>query len=227
MTDLGRKLDDVGTLSALGELAERYQDARGMLQLGKAAVARGLPIEYYAFPTVGVPRYSAIGPGIDTAMLFAIIRQESAFDPNDYSAAHAMGLMQVTPSAGRDTCKRFKCTYDVKRLKSDMPYNLQLGAAELGSDVQDYRGNYILAFAAYNAGRGRVMEWIDRFGDPRDPNVDPIDWVERIPIMETRNYVQRVMENLQVYRARFLQNAPLTIDTDVRGQMRKSENARR
>jgi soluble lytic murein transglycosylase len=71
------------------------------------------------------------------------------------------------------------------------------------------------------------MEWIDRFGDPRDPNVDPIDWVERIPIMETRNYVQRVMENLQVYRARFLQNAPLTIDTDVRGQMRKSENARR
>jgi soluble lytic murein transglycosylase len=227
MTDIGRKLDDVGTLAALGELAERYQDARGMLQLGKAAVARGLPIEYYAFPTVGVPRYSAIGPGIDTAMLFAIIRQESAFDPNDYSAAHAMGLMQVTPSAGRDTCKRFKCTYDVKRLKSDMPYNLQLGAAELGSDVQDYRGNYILAFAAYNAGRGRVMEWIDRFGDPRDPNVDPIDWVERIPIMETRNYVQRVMENLQVYRARFLQNAPLTIDTDVRGQMRKSENARR
>ena len=69
--------------------------------------------------------------------------------------------------------------------------------------MQDYRGNYILAVAAYNAGRGRVREWIERFGDPRDPKVDPVDWVERIPFMETRNYVQRVMENLQIYRVRF------------------------
>jgi len=127
-----------------------------------------------------------------------------------------MGLMQVTPIAGRDTCKRFKCTFDVKRLKSDIPYNLQLGAAELGGVMADYRGNYILAFAAYNAGRGRVAEWIKRFGDPRDPTIDPIDWVERIPIMETRNYVQRVMENVQIYRTRFVGNAPLTIEADVR-----------
>ena len=216
MADLGDKLDDLGALSALGELTEQHQDARSMLQLGKAALARGLPLDYYAFPTVGVPRYSPIGPGIDTAMVFAIIRQESAFDPADLSAAQAMGLMQVTPAAGRDTCKRFGCTYDVKRLKNDMPYNLQLGAAELGGVMQDYRGNCILAFAAYNAGRGRVDEWIKRFGDPRDPKVDPIDWVERIPFMETRNYVQRVMENMQVYRARFGNNAPLTIDADLR-----------
>ena len=100
MADLGDKLDDVGALSALGELAEQRQDARGMLHLGKAALARGLPLDYYAFPTVGVPRYSPIGPGIDNAMLFAIIRQESAFDPADWSSAQAMGLMQVTPVAG-------------------------------------------------------------------------------------------------------------------------------
>jgi soluble lytic murein transglycosylase len=216
MADIGDKLDDIGALSALGELAEQHQDARGMLQLGKAAVARGLPLDYYAFPTVGVPRYSPIGPNIDSAMLFAIIRQESAFNPADWSAAHAMGLMQVTPVAARDTCKRFGCKYDVKRLKGDSPYNLQLGAAELGGVMQDYSGNYILAFAAYNAGRGRVQEWIGRFGDPRDPKVDPIDWVERIPFMETRNYVQRVMENMQVYRTRFGSNAPLTIETDLR-----------
>jgi soluble lytic murein transglycosylase len=216
MAGLGDTLADVGTLSALGELAEQYEDARGMLHLGKAALARGLPLDYYAFPTVGVPRYSPIGPGIESAMLFAIIRQESAFDPADWSAAQAMGLMQVTPEAGRDTCKRFSCTYDVKRLKNDTPYNLQVGAAELAGVMQDYRGNYILAFAAYNAGRGRVREWIERFGDPRDPKVDPIDWVERIPFMETRNYVQRVMENLQVYRTRFGDNVPLTIDTDLR-----------
>jgi soluble lytic murein transglycosylase len=216
MSGLGDALDDAGTLSALGELAEQRQDARGMMHLGKAALARGLPLDYYAFPTVGVPRYSPIGPGIDSAMLFAIIRQESAFDPADWSAAQAMGLMQVTPEALRDTCKRFSCTYDVKRLKNDMPYNLQIGAAELGGVMQDYRGNYILAFAAYNAGRGRVQEWIAKFGDPRDPKVDPVDWVERIPFMETRNYVQRVMENMQVYRTRFGNNAPLTIDTDLR-----------
>jgi soluble lytic murein transglycosylase len=82
--------------------------------------------------------------------------------------------------------------------------------------MQDYRGNYILAFAAYNSGRGRVREWIERFGDPRDPKVDPVDWVERIPFMETRNYVQRVMENLQVYRTLFGGNTPLTIETDLR-----------
>ena len=92
-----------------------------------------------------------------------------------------MGLMQVTPVAAKDTCKRFSCTYDVKRLKNDTPYNLQLGAAEIAGVIQDYRGNLILAFAAYNAGRGRVKEWIERYGDPRDPRVDPIDWVERIP----------------------------------------------
>jgi soluble lytic murein transglycosylase len=216
MADVGDKLDDIGALSALGELAEQHQDARGMLQLGKAALARGLPLDYYAFPTVGVPRYSPVGPSIDSALLFAIVRQESAFNPADLSTANAMGLMQVTPIAARDTCKRFSCTYDMKRLKNDTAYNLQVGAAEFAGLMQDYRGNYILAFAAYNAGRGRVREWIERFGDPRDPKVDAVDWAERIPFMETRNYVQRVMENLQVYRTLFGGNAPLTIETDLR-----------
>jgi soluble lytic murein transglycosylase len=224
MAGVGDSVDDLGTLSALGELAEQRNDARGMLHLGKAALARGLPLDYYAFPTVGVPRYSPIGPGIDNAMLFAIIRQESMFDPSDWSAAQAMGLMQVTPEAGRDTCKRFGCTYDVKRLRTDMPYNLQVGAAELGGVMQDYRNNYALAFAAYNAGRGRVQEWIAAFGDPRDPKVDPIDWVERIPFMETRNYVQRVMENMQVYRARFGNDAALTIERDLRGGAAAASN---
>ncbi len=215
MAGAGEAVDDAGTLSALGELAQQYQDARGMLHMGKAALARGLPLDHYAFPTVGVPGYAPIGPGIDNALLFAIIRQESAFDPADWSHAHAMGLMQVTPAAGKHTCKRYSCTYDVKRLRNDTPYNLQIGAAELAGLLQDYRGNHILTFAGYNAGPGRVSEWIARFGDPRDPKVDPIDWVERIPFMETRNYVQRVMENLQVYRTRFGNGATLTIEADL------------
>ena len=216
MASIGESHNDAGTLSALGELAEQYEDARGMLHMGKGALARGLPLDHYAFPTVGVPRYSPIAPSIESAMLFAIIRQESAFDPSDWSHAQAMGLMQVTPEAGRDTCKRFNCKYDFKRLRTDSPYNLQVGAAEVAGVLQDYRGNQLLAFAAYNAGRGRVQEWIARYGDPRDPTVDPVDWVERIPFMETRNYVQRVMENFQVYRVRFANDAPLTIDKDLR-----------
>jgi peptidoglycan lytic transglycosylase len=216
MASIGESQNDAGTLSALGELAEQYEDARGMLHMGRGALARGLPLDYYAFPTVGVPRYSPIAPSIESAMLFAIIRQESAFDPSDWSHAQAMGLMQVTPEAGRDTCKRFNCKYDFKRLRTDSPYNLQVGAAEVAGVLQDYRGNQLLAFAAYNAGRGRVQEWIARYGDPRDPKVDPVDWVERIPFMETRNYVQRVMENFQVYRVLFANDAPLTIDKDLR-----------
>src|SRR5271170_1263066 len=81
---------------------------------------------------------------------------------------------------------------------------MQIGAAELAGDIGRYNGSYVLAFAGYNAGRGRVKEWIERYGDPRDPKVDPIDWVERIPFPETRNYVQRIIESIQVYRARFV-----------------------
>jgi soluble lytic murein transglycosylase len=216
MTALGHELDDVGELSAIGAMAEQNQDARGMLQLGNAALARGLAIDLYAFPTVGVPDYSPIGPEVERAVLFGIIRQESAFNSEGLSTANAVGLMQLTPVAARDVCTRFKCTFDLNRLRSDTPYNVQLGAAELGGLIQYYRGNYILAFAAYNAGRGRVKEWIKRFGDPRDPQVDAIDWVERIPLPETRNYMQRVMENMQVYRVRFNAAAPLTIESDLR-----------
>ena len=77
-------------------------------------------------------------------------------------------------------------------------------------------GSYILSFAGYNAGRGRVKQWIAAYGDPRDPNVDPVDWVERIPISETRNYVERIMENLQVYRVRFGGGSKLLIEADIR-----------
>jgi len=216
MADLGERLEDIGALSALGEITAKHRDARAMLQLGKAALARGHPFAQYAFPTVGVPEYTPIGPRLDPSVVFAIVRQESAFDPKDLSSAQAMGLMQVTPAAGIDTCKRFKCVYNRQRLMHDSTYNVQVGAAELAALFQDYRGSFILTFAGYNAGRGSVRGWLERYGDPRDPRVDPIDWVERIPFSETRNYVQRVMENLQVYRVRFGGGSQLHIEADIR-----------
>jgi soluble lytic murein transglycosylase len=213
--DLGERSTDVAGLAALGEFIGQQQDARAQLLLGKGALGRGLPFDQYAFPTVGLPEYRAIGPTIEPAVAYAIARQESTFNPRVVSTARAMGLMQVTPGAARYITKKFGQPYDEKRLLSDQVYNMQLGAAELGDLAQDYHGSYILTFAGYNAGRGRVKEWIARYGDPRDPKVDPIDWVESIPFSETRNYVQRVLENLQVYRVRFGGGSKLLIEADL------------
>ena len=127
-----------------------------------------------------------------------------------------MGLMQVTPAAGIDTAAKFKVPYSRERLLKDAVYNMQMGAAELAILLGGYNGSYILTFAGYNAGRGRVKQWIAAYGDPRDPNVEPVDWVERIPISETRNYVGRVMENLQVYRVRFGGSNRLLIEADIK-----------
>jgi len=203
VTDLAEESDDAGLLAALGRLTEQHNDARTMLLVGKTALARGMAIERYAFPEIGVPPYNPVGPKLDRCIVYSVVRTESAFDQRDMSSAKAVGLMQVTPGAGRDTAKRFGVSYDWTRLVSDAAYNTQMGAAEVAGLLADYRGSYVMAFAGYNAGRGRVQQWVAQHGDPRDPKVDVVDWVERIPFSETRNYVERVMENLQVYRARF------------------------
>jgi soluble lytic murein transglycosylase len=213
--DMGEN-GDPDALAGLGELAARNSDARGMLLLGKAALNRGLPFDFYAYPVTGIPPFKSIGPDVEQSIVYAIARQESAFNPAVVSPAQAYGLMQVTPDAGRYVCKRHGATFDLGRLKNDPVYNASLGAAELGGLIQDYRGSYIMTFAAYNAGRGSVKKWVERYGDPRDPKVDAVDWVEQIPFSETRNYVQRIMENLQVYRARFGGGTRLQIEADLR-----------
>ncbi|TMJ53962.1 MAG: lytic transglycosylase domain-containing protein [Alphaproteobacteria bacterium] len=212
--DMGEN-GDPDALVGLGEVASRYGYARGMLLVGKAALNRGLPFDFYAYPVTGIPPFRAIGPEVEKSVIFSIARQESAFNPADVSAAQAYGLMQVTPDAGRYVCKRAGVGFDLARMKTDVVYNVALGAAELGGLLEDYRGSYIMTFAAYNAGRGSVKKWIDRYGDPRDPKVDAVDWVELIPFAETRNYVQRIMENLQVYRARFGGGTRLQIEADL------------
>ena len=213
--DLGEN-GDPDALVGLGELASRNGDARGMLLVGKAALNRGLPFDFYAYPVSGIPPFKSIGPEVEQSIVFAIARQESAFNPAVVSPANAYGLLQVTPDAGRYVCKKYGANFDLGKLKTDPVYNAQLGSAELGGLIEDFRGSYIMTFAAYNAGRGSLKKWIERYGDPRDPKVDAVDWVEQIPFAETRNYVQRVMENLQVYRARFGGGSRLQIEADLR-----------
>ncbi len=203
VADLAEQSTDEAVLVALAELTGRRNDARAMLQIGKLALARGLALDNYAFPTIGIPQHSPVGPEIERSVIYSVARTESAFDQRDKSPANAVGLMQVTPEAGRDTAKRFGVAYDWDRMVSDPAYNTQMGAAELSALLKEYAGSHIMTFAGYNAGRGRVRDWVKMYGDPRDPNVDAVDWVERIPLSETRNYVQRVMENLLVYRVRF------------------------
>jgi peptidoglycan lytic transglycosylase len=214
--ELGESATDVAGMSILAEIARKHDDGRAMLLLGEFAHNRGLPLDYYAYPIVGLPSYKPIAPPIVPAVAYSVARQESHFNQKVVSSAHAMGFMQVTPAAAQDTAKKYKVAYNRSRLLTDPIYNMQMGAAELSNLLGGYNGNYLLTFAGYNAGRGRVRQWIAAYGDPRDSKVDPVDWVEHIPISETRNYVQRVLENLQVYRARFGGGTKLLIEADLK-----------
>jgi len=147
VADLAEQSADVAALVALGELTARRNDAPAMLQIGKTALARGLALDLYAFPTIGVPQHSPVGPEIDRSVVYSVARTESAFDQRDTSPAKAVGLMQVTPAAGgRDTAKRFGVTYDWDRMVSDPVYNTQMGAAELSALLREYRGCHIMTF---------------------------------------------------------------------------------
>lgn len=149
----------------------------------------------YPVPVFDYPDYP------ERALLLSITRQESNFDISARSWAGARGLMQLMPATARAVSRQLGERYDRDALTVDAAYNIRLGSKYLGDLIDDFDGSYIMAIAGYNAGPHRVRRWIRQFGDPREPDVDPIDWVEQIPFTETRNYVQRVMENLQIYRA--------------------------
>jgi soluble lytic murein transglycosylase len=209
-TDLAQALSDPGQLDALASLATSQQNPRAVLAIGKMALQRGFPLDQHAYPLAAIPDFDPVGDDVEPAMVYAIARQESAFNPRAISSAGARGLMQLMPATAKRTAQRFGVGFDLKRLLEDPSYNAKIGSAHLGELMEDWKGSYILAFASYNAGGGNVIKWIRTYGDPRKPDVDEVDWVERIPFYETRNYVQRVLENLRVYRQRLNEKpAPL------------------
>ncbi|HEY7459580.1 MAG TPA: lytic transglycosylase domain-containing protein [Xanthobacteraceae bacterium] len=212
--DLSERLDQ-SSLLLLAAVAYEQRDPRGMVLVGKGAHARSILIDSIAFPIFGIPEHPKDEPRVDRSVVFAIARQESQFNQAAVSTANAYGLMQVITSTARAVAKRIGIPFDANKLKGDPVYNARLGAAELGHLLQTFNGSYILAFAGYNAGPGRAREWMGRYGDPRDPKVDPVDWIERIPISETRYYIQRVMENLQVYRVLLGDNTGFRIEADL------------
>ncbi|WP_449256556.1 transglycosylase SLT domain-containing protein [Bosea sp. (in: a-proteobacteria)] len=216
LADLARRLHTAAALETIAAIARRESDARTLVAIGKTALQRGFPLDQAAYPTHGVPEFDVLGDPMERAIVHAIARQESAFDPTAMSHAGARGLMQMMPATARETARRAGLPFDWQKLGEDPLYAARMGAAHLNDLLKEWRGSYVLTFAAYNAGSPNVRKWVAAYGDPRDPDVDAIDWVERIPFSETRNYVQRVMENLQVYRQRLNQRTAYLIDYDLK-----------
>ncbi len=174
------------------------------VMIGRSALLNGLTDYTVAgFPTVRVP------PGEESyfTIIHAIARQESQFDRAAVSHAGARGLMQLMPGTARETAGKLGLGYNMGSLTTDTDYNIRLGSSYIQRMLAYYGGSYPLAVAAYNAGPGNVNKWIRANGDPRTPGVDMLEWVEKIPIFETKNYVHRVLENAVVYDLLYPQRA--------------------
>lgn len=209
---LAEDLTSPGELAILSAQAEKAGGHQLSLQIGKIAFGRGIDVAALAFPIGVIPANANIS-GSGKALAYAIARQESAFNPSAISPANARGLLQILPGTAKGVAGRLGLAYSKERLTTDAAYNATLGAQYLGEQIDDFAGSYILTFIAYNAGPRRVPEWINRYGDPRGKPIDEVvDWIERIPFSETRSYVQRVMENYQVYKSRLGQTADIVHD---------------
>ncbi len=210
-------LDDPMEIELLSQMAREQSYYRTALRSAKAGLFRNVVAANAAYPLIDVPGAVRQSGRPEEALVLAIIRQESEFEPAAVSHANAHGLMQLIPSTARAQARREGMTYQRGALTSDPQYNMTLGAAHLAQLIDEFGGSYVLAIASYNAGSHNAREWIGDFGDPRSRSVDVVDWVELIPFAETRNYVQRVMENLQVYRYRLQgEPTPITLEADLR-----------
>jgi soluble lytic murein transglycosylase len=184
-------------IAQLIDMAEETGQGDLTMRLARLAAQRGLVLPERGYPVHRSPESSAV----ETAFTLGIIRQESGFDARIKSSVGARGMMQLMPSTAKVLTKRAHVRFREKML-DDADYNMRLGTSYLGSLVGQFDGSYIMAAAAYNAGPGRPSQWMANCGDPRSASVDPVDYIECIPIGETRNYVMRVLENVEVYRAR-------------------------
>ena len=213
MMALAMRFDTRDELNAVAEIVQNAGGITMALRFAKAASLRGHDLDAWAYPIYGLPNWSSMGKPVEKSLVFALSRQESEFDPNAGSSVGAQGLMQLMPGTARLVARQYRVGFSASRLK-EPSYNVQLGSAHLADLVDGLNGSYILTLVAYNAGPGRSRDWLAYYGDPRGGVVDPVDWVECIPFNETRQYVQKVMQNLHVYRSRLAPDTvrPMTVD---------------
>ncbi len=213
---LSETLKDPAEIVLLAQFAEKTDQHRLALQIGRLAEAEGHELHLLSFPVAAIPSKAKVPSSVGKALVYSIARQESGFNPQAVSGAGARGLLQLMPATAKEVSRGLKLKYSKARLTTDPSYNATLGAAYLGQLLSEYNGSMIMTFAGYNAGGSRVRRWMKTYGDPRKMSVDGIvDWIESIPFTETRSYVQKIMENNQVYRAR-LNEGGLTMSTDLR-----------
>ncbi|HEY3947583.1 lytic transglycosylase domain-containing protein [Phenylobacterium sp.] len=195
--NLDESLPSAADEAQLIDLARGYGEMDLSMRAARAAAQRGFVLPQRAYPMRAAPD----GGAAEAALVLAITRQESNFDPNVHSGAGARGMMQLMPATAKILARRIGVGYSPSQL-DEPDYNMKLGAHYLGQLVSQFSGSYIMAAAGYNAGPGRPSQWVQVCGDPRGGSTDPVDFIECIPFSETRNYVMRVMENMQVYRAK-------------------------
>lgn len=211
---LSYDIREPGEYALLARLAEGLSLPHVAVRVGKVAVSRDVALNGAAYPldNFPAPKKSAV----ETALIGGIARQESEFNWRANSHAGAKGLMQIMPGTAKDISRNHGFPLSLPRLVEDPAYNAAMGTAYLGELIDRFDGSYVLAIAGYNAGPGRVREWIGHYGDPRTSAIEPLDWIESIPFNETRAYVQRVLENVQIYRARIAGSArPITLTADL------------
>lgn len=197
---LDDEFNEAAELSLLAQTARDLGYMRPSIRAAKQAGRLKTMLTESGYPLV--PAIEGLSSKFDKPFVYAIARQESEFNYSAVSSAKAYGLMQMINGTAKATARKHRVPYDRNRMTTDMSYSAKLGAYHLQDLMKRYDGSYIMSAAAYNAGPHRVSRWVKAYGDPRTGEIDPLDWLESLPFSETRNYVQRVMENMQVYRAR-------------------------
>jgi len=198
LLQLARNVAAPGETALLAQLAVELKRPDVALTISRRAATNGVTLFDTAFPVVDLGTTGSI----ERALALAVTRQESSFNAAAVSTSGALGLMQLLPGTARDVAGRLNLPFIQDKLTRDPAYNVQLGSQYLTEMLQRFGGSYELALAAYNAGPNRVARWLETIGDPRAGKIDMVDWIEMIPFRETRNYVQRIMEGVVVYRDR-------------------------
>lgn len=195
----------------LAEIGGRYGLPHFSVKAAKRSFRKQVVLTASSYPTLSIP---ATGDGVEPALALGVIRQESEFNQHAESPSNALGLMQLLPSTARLVAKRHDIPFDENDLTRSARRNMELGSLYLAKLLDQFDGSYILTIAAYNAGPGRARQWENQLGTP-GISIDPITWIEMIPYAETRNYVQRVLENTQVYRELAKPDTPLQLLKDL------------
>lgn len=214
MRRLSYSVSEPGHYVLAARLAQSINAHHLAILAADSAQRKGIPLDLFLYPKDGIPANAKLAK-VDKAAVYAVTRQESKFDVDAMSGVGARGLMQLMPGTAKETAGKIGVRYSASKLTTDANYNVLLGSTYLAAQLKRYDGSLVLAAAAYNAGGGNVNKWIRAYGDPRKSSIDPISWVELIPFVETRKYVQRVMANYLVYNAR-LGRSPITMSESLR-----------